>query len=1267
MHRFLAIAVAQVGAKEDAVKSKIVIVTGLGVLLIGVIIARTPRSASGPGVAFGASPAMAADSGGVKESAKLVAAYGKPPLAFEANHGQIDSRVKFLSRGPGYTLFLTPTEAVLTLKDHSVAKPRSPTLEGTTQDTGAANVTELRINLLGARPTSHVEALVLLPSKSNYFIGNDPAKWRTNVPMYAKVSFKDVYTGVDLVYYGNQGQLEYDFVVAPGADLTRIQLSIDGAEKLDADADGNLVLQVAGSEVHLRKPTVYQEVVGGRKEIASRYVLRGRRVIGFEVAAYDANRSLVIDPVLSYSSYLGGSNGGFGNAIAVDSAGNAYVTGETQSTDFPTMNPAQSVPGGNTDVFVSKFDSTGSTLIYSTYLGGTGDEVGSSIAVDASGNAYVTGFTQSQNFPTKNPIQANPGGGSDAFVGKLDSTGSVLVYSTYLGGNGNDFGNGIAADLSGNAYVAGKTGSINFPTKNPLQPASGGGDDAFVAKLDPAGSALVYSTYLGGSFMDEARGIAVDSVGNAYVTGDTASANFPTKNPFQIAPGGTTDAFLVKLNSTGSALVYSTYLGGGGFDQGNGVAVDASGNAYVSGQTSSTNFPTKNPFQGFLKGSIYNGNAFVTKFDPTGSALVFSTYLGGSGNQNGGEIGEGIAVDSKGNTYVTGLTSSSDFPLSNPIQSSFVSQSCDYYGYGPYTCGNTAFVTEFNAVGAGLIFSTYVGAVNGNFEDGRGIALDVAGNVYVAGSTPSTNLLVTPGAFQLAGNTNGDAFIAKISPANAAGFSLSRFSLTFPDEGVGGTSQPLGVTVANTGSATLSITSIAASGDSAVAANNSCGSSLAGGTSCTINVTFNPTAAGARNGTITFIDSAASSPQTVKLSGKGISGLSATLTPSTLNFNSQTVGTTSAVQMVSLANTGTATLTINGVSISGANSSSFTISASTNGSCGGSLVVDASCTVGVAFAPLAVGNLGAMLVISDNSAQSPRTVVLTGVGLASPTVTLSPTNLSFPAQLVGSASPAKTVTLSTSGSGRLAISSISPSNNFSAGNNCAGMVAGGGSCSITVTFTPTTLGNLSGSLVIVDNASDSPQMVSLAGLGTDFSVSSAAGSPSSATVTAGQSATYTVTVVGTAGFSGTALLTCASPATDSNCVVAPNSLPVNGTTPANATVTVTTKARSSSAVAWRTPSSGPGLRFVFPWLLLVLGFVTLAALQRLSSPPRRVWLELAIALLTVALFFGCGGGSSGLQNTFPPQQGTPAGAYQISVNATTAGVTRTTTLTLNVQ
>lgn len=1242
-------------------KSKVMIVLVVGMLLVAEIIARTPRSVSGPSAASVVSLATFTDRGGAKESPKLVAAYGKLPLAFEANDGQMSPRVKFLSRGQGYMLFLTSTDAVLAFQNHSAAKPRNPKHEGITPGTSAANVTPLRMSLVAPCPNPRIDGLELLPGKSNYFIGNDPAKWRTNVRRYAKVRYQDVYPGVDLVYYGNQGQLEYDFVVAPAADPTRIRLSIDSARKLKTDTHGDLILRIADTEVRLVKPTVYQESGGNRKAIASRYVLHGRREVGFEVAAYDRNEPLIIDPVLSYSTYLGGSSGAFGNAIAVDSAGNAYVTGGTNSIDFPTKNPAQAASGGNTDVFVAKFDPTGSTLLYSTYLGGTGEDSGNSVAVDSSGTAYLTGMTRSSNFPTKNPLQSALGGGRDVFVAKLDSTGSALVYSTFLGGSGDDWGNGIAVDVSGNAYVAGKTGSVNFPTKNSLQSASGGGDDAFVVKLNPTGSALVYSTYLGGSALDEARGIAVDVTGNAYVTGDTSSRDFPIKNPFQPTQNGSQNAFVTKLDPTGSALVYSTYLGGSGLDQGNRIAIDSSGNLYVTGFTDSPNFPTRNPFQAAFKGTVFGiSNVFVTKFDPTGSALVFSTYLGGTGNENGGDLGEDVAVDSAGNVYVAGLTSSSDFPLSNSIQSSLVAQSCDGYGYGPYSCGNTAFVTELNTAGSTLVFSTYVGSVGGNFEDGRGIALDAAGNVYVTGLAPSTNLLVTPAAFQPVGNPNGDTLIAKINPTDAPGFSLPSFSLNFPDEGVGGTSQSIPLLLANTGSATLNITSIVPSGDFAVAGTG-CGGSVAGGISCPVNVTFTPTAAGTRTGTLTFTDNAASSPQTVTLSGKGIVGLSATLSPSSLNFNSQTMGTTSPVQTVSLTNTGSATLTINGISISGANPSAFTISA--NSSCGGSLAVGASCTVGAAFAPTAIGNLSATLEIFDNSAQSPRTVALTGVGLAPPTVTLSATSLSFLVQVVGSTSPPQTVTLATSGSGTLANISINASSNFNATSNCGASIPGGTNCSITVTFTPTASGNLTGTLVVASNASNGVQMVSVSGLGIDFSLSPVS---SSATIRAGQTASYTLSLAGTAGFNGAVQLTCAGAPQFANCLASPNPVTLSGTTSATSTVAVSTAACSlvpTDPAPLRFPKVRfPGLLVAWFALLLTLFVVWWAHREEVGLRPWGLMAQ-ACLLFLAGLSVSCGGGST----TPRCQNATPTGNYTLTISGSAGGVTHSTRLSLTVQ
>jgi hypothetical protein len=1206
--------------------------------------------------------------------AKIAAGYGKLPLSFEANQGQADAHVQFISRGSGYTLYLTSAEAVLTPRRSSAsgeppAEPGNPRVFSKRKGIGGTQEVKLeeikhrvhgpvRMKLVGANVAAVVEGLQPLPGKSNYFIGNDPAKWRTAIPTYAKVRYKDLYPGVDLVYYGNQQQLEYDFIVAPGADPRAIRLAISGAKKLDAGAGGDLVLHTAEEEVRLRKPVVYQQVNGVRKEIAGRYLFRGKRQISFEVAAYDAGEPLIIDPVLSYSTYLGGSSSDVGHAIAVDASGNAYVTGSTSSANFPTKNPLQPALGGSSDAFVAKLDSTGSALIYSTYLGGSGDDFAEAIAVDASGNAYVTGSTTSSNFPTKNPFQAALGGpfAISAFLTKLDPTGSALVYSTYMGGSAQDSAKAIAVDPSGNAYVTGSTNSANFPTKNPFQAASGGGLDAFVAKLDPTGSALVYSTFLGGTMGDFGSGIAVDASGNAYVTGSTSSANFPTKNPLQPALGGSSNAFVAKLDSTGSALVYSTYLGGSGVDFANAIAVDPSGNAYVTGFTQSTNFPTASPFQASCQSCASGqGNAFVTKLSAAGSALVYSTYLGGNGSgNNGGDIGNGIVIDSSNNAYVTGSTDSPNFPLASPIQSSLVLQTClDYYGY-PFPCGNTAFVTKFNAAGSAPVYSTYLGASGGNFENGTGIAVDAAGNAYVTGIANS-NFLLTPGAFQTSPGGNGDAFVAKISPNDAPGFSLSSFGLSFPDEGIGGTTAAQQITLANTGSMALTIASIVFSGGD-FAETNTCGTSVAGGASCTISVTFTPTAAGVRTGTTTITDGAASSPQKIILTGNGIAGLSSTLAPTNLSFGNQTQGLTSTPQAVTFSNTGSATLTINGFSLGGTNQSDFALS-STN--CGQSLAAGTSCTFNIVFAPQAVGNRSATLQVLDNSAQSPRSVALTGVGIAPPTVALSATSLSFAVQNVGSVSPPQNITLTTSGSGTLAIVSISTTtSDFGASNNCGNSVAGGASCTITVTFTPAAIGNRTGTLVIASNAANGTQMVSLSGVGgPDFSISPAAGSSSTATVTAGQTATYTVGVVGTSGFSGTVSLSCTSPSTQLTCTVSPNSLTLSGTSAQNATVTVTTTAQSAMPPRWLPPLLFPGLRVVLPWLLVFLSLVILIRALQQRFWRQRAWVGVGLAamLMAAALFFGCGGG------------GPPPRNYQITVSATSAGVTQTTTLSLTVR
>jgi hypothetical protein len=708
-----------------------------------------------------AASALAASDARISES------YGKLPLHFEANQGQAHEDVRFLARGHGYGLYLTAGEAVLVLTRSDAKRDAQP----------QAKPAALRMSLVGAARKPLLSGRDELPGKANYFIGKDQSKWRTNVPTYAKVRYRGVYPGIDLLYYGNQRQLEYDFVVAPGADPKKIVLGFKGADKLEIDAQGELVLHVGGSEIRQHKPVVYQEIGGVRREIDGGYVLKGAKRVGFQLAAYDRNRPLIIDPVvLSYSTYLGGSNNDRGSGIAVDGSGNAYVTGGTTSTNFPTefgglQRACAGTFCGGGEAFVTKLNPTGSALIYSTYLGGTGQDMGGfSIAVDLAGNAYVTGSTESGDFPTTvGAYQRVQRGFTNAFITKLNPTGSALIYSTLLGGDNFNSGSGIAVDAAGSAYVTGRTSSNIFPTTaGAFQMTFAGGGffagDAFVTKLDPAGSTPIYSTYLGGSGSDEAWGIALDSEGNAYVTGRTQSKNFPTTaGAYQPAlrSGATGNAFVTKLNTTGSAAVYSTYLGGsrtefdfGSADEAFGIAVDIAGNAYVTGETISTDFPTtpgafqpakRNVVRDVLLGGTTT-DGFVTKLDPTGSALVYSTYLGGSESDHG----QGIAVDSSGNAYVTGWTRSIDFPTTveavRPIRGD---ASVD------------AFVTKLNQDGSTLVYSTYLGG--GDADVGVGIFVDAQGDAYVTGATVSTDFPTTPGVFQPNSGGNEDAFVAKIT------------------------------------------------------------------------------------------------------------------------------------------------------------------------------------------------------------------------------------------------------------------------------------------------------------------------------------------------------------------------------------------------------------------------------------------------------------------------------------------------------------------------
>ncbi len=541
------------------------------------------------------------------------------PLSFTENQGQWDEKVKFRANAGGATMWFGADGAYYqftrTIESDSISvvdKRYGMPDDMMDREPDSIETMMIKANFVGANTNPQMVGVNMIDYKCNYFIGNDKSKWATDVPNYTAVLYEQVYDGIDLKYYGNGKQMEYDFIVEPGADFSQIKIQYDGAESVSVNDNGELVVKTMWGEVVEQKPIIYQIENGSRIAVSGDYDMKGTSTFGFKMTGdFDNSLPLVIDPVLSYSTYLGGSDYEKGRSIAVDGSGSAYVTGVTSSTDYPTLNPYQGTyQDGGRDVFVTKLSNSGNSLIYSTYLGGSGYDYGYSIAVDGSGSAYVTGSTGSTDFPTLNPYQATINGTSDLFVTKLSSSGNSLIYSTYLGGNDNDYGSGIAVDGSGSAYVTGMTSSTDFPTLNSYQGTYQGGEDAFVTKLSSSGNSLIYSTYLGGSVYDNGYSIAIDGSGSAYVTGETASTDFPTLNEYQTYQGGG-DVFVTKLSSSGNILIYSTYIGGSANERAFSIAVDGSESAYVTGHIQSTDFPTLNEYQTDQGGD----DAFVAKFE----------------------------------------------------------------------------------------------------------------------------------------------------------------------------------------------------------------------------------------------------------------------------------------------------------------------------------------------------------------------------------------------------------------------------------------------------------------------------------------------------------------------------------------------------------------------------------------------------------------------------------------------------------------------------
>ncbi len=947
--------------------------------------------------------------------------YVQLPLGFEENRGQAAGEVRFVSHGSGYALSLAPQEldiAILGREAMAMASPlhRAAALRAYRGARKVPKTTVVRMQLEGANPAPGIAPSDKLVGTTNYFVGNDPKKWITDVPSFARLKYSGIYPGVDVEFYGNRRRLEYDFTVAPGANPKAITLKIDGAQNLALNSHGDLILRIADDDVELQKPVIYQMAGNERRDVAGNYVLGAGNRVTFAVAKYDPSLPLVIDPVLSpvtnYSTYLGGTGDESGFAIAVDANGDAFIGGFTSSLNFPITTASAfqtsfALAGGCG--FVTEIDPTGAHQLYSTFLcgatpgninmGNAFDEV-FGIAVDGTGKVYVTGLTNSIDFPTKNGLTASSAANGDAFLSKLDPSASgaaSLVYSTSFGGLSGSDGLGVAADNSGNAYIAGQTFSAPGPLANGSFPITSGAfqstlspsqGNAFLTRIDTTQSGdagLIYSTYLGGNgannetsvyFGDQVVSVAVDNAHNAYLGGITASTDFPTIHGFQpnSTAGNTQDAgFIARIDTTkanAASLVYSTYLSGSVFDDVLGLALGPNNVVYVTGMTDSLDFPTTSG--AFQTTGAAKGVAFVTLIDTSlngVSSLKYSTFFGGTGGDNG----FGIATDSSGNAYVAGTTASSDFPISP--------------GVVPKTIPNakgTPFVLKLSPQGNGTadrIYASYFGGSgNGTTADMSGaIAVDSHGNAYITGTTSSGDMPTTAGAFQTSLKGTSDAFVAKLPLVLPV--LVSPATVDFGTQLVGSVTASQTVTLTNNETTAIGITNVTVTAitppppatDFKISS-NTCGNSLAAGASCTVSVTFTPSHSSAESATLVFTDADSSSPQTAALTGTGTASAPvATFMPATLNLGGQLVTTTSTpAQAITLKNTGNAALNIAPIAASG----DF---AETN-NCGASLAATMSCAINVTFTPTATGARNGNITVTDNANGSPQTVALSGTG-----------------------------------------------------------------------------------------------------------------------------------------------------------------------------------------------------------------------------------------------------------------------------------------------
>jgi hypothetical protein len=980
------------------------------------------------------------------------ALFGQLSLSFEPNVGQEDSAVKFLSRAPSYTMFMKQDEGVIVLRHH---RPST----GATQVPSSSS-RAIHIKFVDANQTAEIKGTEELSGRVNYFVGNDESKWKTDISTYRKVNYNGIYPGIDLVFYGTNHKLEYDFVVKPGADPREIRLALNGMDSVNIDKNGALVLSSGADAIIFKIPLIYQAGEYGNKQIAGSYLLehttvqgRTKTTVSFEFGAYDRSKPLIIDPVLDYSTYLGGIDGDWASGVAVNAAGEAYVVGTISSPDFPTTpgsvqpNPSGCNPGTYCrDVFITKFNASGKALVYSTYLGGSNDDYGTAIAVDSFGNVYVTGDTQSTDFSTTaGAFQRSCGGTcfyNDAFVAKLNVNGSVLAYSTYLGGSNEDDGTGISVH-DGNTYVSGFSASTDFPvTPGAFQTQMQGQGSSFVVQLNANGSALSYGTFIGEvDLFGAGPGIAVDSRGNSYLAGVTLSSNFPlTSSAFHTVffNGLISNTYITKLNSAGSALFYSALLGGASITS---ITIDGAGAAYFAGPAG--------PFYPISPAALdppCDNGTLVAKLAPDGSVLDSSALVCSESFDPAS-----ITRDQVGNIFVFGDTDSTTMPTTvGAFQTSINNGCCFYAAY------LAKLAPDFSALG----YSTYFGGSSG--ANVGGSATDSAGNLYGVGSTSSTDFPVRD-AFQATYGGGGDAFVSKFSiPKNAV--SIYPAELNFNQYGLSVSSAPLTVTVANISNSSLDITGIISTGN--FSQTNTCGTQIVAGGQCTVKVVFTPKKVGTLNGSLILKDSRGK--QTVALTGTGVNG-AVFVTSSNFEIANQPYGYTSPPLKIVVSNLGNKDLNISSISLQ--NGPTWNFFGNTN--CLKPVKPHGSCTVRVDFTPdyeCSNGDYSSLQFI-DNAIDSPQGFGLLG-RCGTSALAFSTYGARFNQTPVGHKSASKSVTMINGLSTSLTITKIVASSDFIQSNNCPATLNPGAYCYLSITFVPTQAGILQGNVTVTDSANN---------------------------------------------------------------------------------------------------------------------------------------------------------------------------------------------------